>query len=410
MTGQRLHTLLQLVFRWGVLVTLCVAPTQWSLEPRPKLHLSLADLALAFTAGVWFLDLLVCRDGRRLLRLPPWPHLLFVGCAAVSALTASDKVAALKDLIQYVEYFLVGALLFEAYLRDGGRQAVRRALLLLGSVTAALLGFALFHYFAAGEDPLAVRGTFGNRNVLGGFLALALPLCFAGVLGARRGLLKAAFAALLVAGLTINLSGASYGAVVGVIACLAAVRGPKLFVPVAACLLLWQIVVLPKLPRENDLVHFQSVALYDGSGKAERRYPDWQAAYSMTLTHPWLGVGLGNYQKHIGQYYDQVPRQTGPSEPDIQNLYLVLAASCGLPALFAFLAMLVTAARDAGRAMVEQRDVEKIALASGVAGACVAFAMTAVWHPLLVRGIGLPLVFLLALARHLAKPEAGDGT
>jgi hypothetical protein len=31
-----------------------------------------------------------------------------------------------------------------------------------------------------------------------------------------------------------------------------------------------------------------------------------------------------------------------------------------------------------------------------------------VWHPLLVRGIGLPLVFLLALAHHLAELTPHD--
>jgi len=409
MTLQRLHTLLQASFRWGVLVTLCVAPTQWSLEPRPKLHLSPADLTLAVTAGVWLLDLLTCRDWRRLLRLPPWPQLLFVGCAAASALAAPDKASALKDLVQYAEYFLVGTMLFEAYLRDGGPQAARRALVPLGCVTAAVLGVALVHYFAGGENPLAVRGSFGNRNVLGGFLALALPLCFAGVLGARGWLLKASLAAMLAAGLTVDLSGASYFAAAGVILCMAAARGLKLFVPVAAFLLVWQSAVLPRLPRENDLVHFQSVALYDGAGKVERRYPEWQAAASMALTHPWLGVGLGNYQKHVGQYYDQVPRQTGPSEPDIQNLYLVLAASCGLPALFAFFAMFVSAACGAGRAILSPRGTARASLAAGLIGAFAAFAVTAVWHPLLVRGIGLPLVFLLVLAKHLAQPEADDG-
>lgn len=409
MTRQRLHTLLQSAFRWGVLVTLCVAPTQWSLEPRPKLHLSPADLSLAATAGIWFLDLLVCRDWRRLLRLPPWPHLLFVACAALSVRVAADKGAALKDLVQYVEYFLVGSMLFGAYLRDGDRLAVRRALILLGCVTAAVLGLALVHYFAGDEDPLSVRGSFGNRNVLGGFLALALPLCFAGALGARGWPLKAACAAMLAAGLAIDLSGASYFAVAGVVACMAAACGPKVFVPVAAGLILWQSAVLPRLPRENDLVHFQSVALYDGSGQAGRRYPDWQAAASMTLTHPWLGVGLGNYQKHVGQYYDQVPRQTGPSEPDIQNLYLVLAASCGLPALLAFLAMFVSAACAAVRSVLARRGTPRAALSAGVLGALAAFAAAAVWHPLLVRGIGLPLVFLFALAQHLAQSEADDG-
>ncbi|MDD4016487.1 MAG: O-antigen ligase family protein [Kiritimatiellae bacterium] len=404
MTGPRLHTFLQTAFRWGILATLCIAPTQWSFQPRPKLHLSPADLTLALAAAAWFLDLLLSRDWRR-LRPPHWTQALFVALAAVSALTATNKAAALKDLIQYTEYFLVGALLFEAFLR-GDTRAARHAMILLASVTALILGLALTQYFAPDADPLSVRGTFGNRNVLGGYLALALPLVFAGVLGIRNALLKAALALLLLAGLTVNLSGASYLAVAGVIACMAATRGPALFIPVAAALLVWQAAVLKHLPCENDLAHFQSLALYDGNGDVNRRYPDWQAAYSMALTHPWLGVGLGNYQKHVGQYYDNIPRKTGPSEPDIQNLYLVLAASAGLPALAAFLALLATAAGRAGIAASRNRS----ALALGVSGSLCAFALTAVWHPLLVRGIGLPLVFALALARHLAQPEASDGT
>lgn len=410
MTVSRLHTVLQAVFRWGVLVTLCAAPTQWSLEPRPKLHLSPADLTLAATAAVWVFDLLLCRDWRRLLRVPRWPNLCFLACVTASAAVAADKGAALKDWVQYVEYFLVGAMLFEAYLRDGGPSAVRRAVWVLGGVTAVNLGLALVQYFSSGADVLGVKGAFGSRNVLGGFLALALPLCFAGIFALRNGALKAVAAALLIAGLTVDLSGASYFAVIGVLICLAAMRGPVFFIPVLAALMTWQSVVLPRLPRENDLVHFQSLALYDGSGKPERRYPDWQAAYSMALTHPLLGVGVGNYQKHVGQYYDQVPRQTGPSEPDIQNLYLVLAASCGFPALFAFLALFAVAIRDAGKAALSASASSSRAVwALGVAGACGAFAVTAVWHPLLVRGIGLPLIFVLALARHLSQPETGHG-
>jgi O-antigen ligase len=401
MTQQRLHTLLTSFFRFGVLITLCVAPIQWSFEPRPKVHLSPADLCLALTAGVWLLDTFVTRDWNRFLRLPPWPNLLFVIFASASALTAPDKAAAVKDLIQYAEYFVVGSMLFATFLRDDER-AIRQALTLLAGVTALILGISLIHYFTSGTPNLLVRGTFGNRNVLGGFLALALPLCFSGVLAVRSFLQRAALMTLLFAGFLVNLSGASYFAVAVLIAGLSAARGPRLFIPVAAIMLLWQAYVLPRLPRENDLAHFQSVALYDGSGGVERRYPDWQAAYSMTLTHPWLGVGLGNYQKHVGQYYDNVPRQTGPSEPDIQNLYLVLAASAGVPALLAFLAMLFIAVRSAVALP------HRTALASGVAGSLCAFGLVAVWHPLLVRGIGLPLVFLLALAHHLAELTPHD--
>ena len=409
MTGPRLHTLLQSIIRAGVLATLCIAPTQWALELRPKFYLSPADLTLAFTAGVWLLDIFITREWRRLRPLPPWPHMLFVALAGASALTAPDKLAALKDLIQYTEYFLVGHLLFAAFLR-GSPRAVRQALLALSAVTALILGVALVQYFSPAVDLLKVRGTFGNRNVLGGYLALAMPLLFGAALGVRPLWGKLLLAVLLVAGLTVNLSGAAYFAVAGAIACMAAARGPKLLIPVAAALLVWQALVLPRLPRENDLAHFQSLALYNGSGNVERRYPDWQAAYSMALTHPWLGVGLGNYQKHVGQYYDNVPRQTGPSEPDIQNLYLVLAASAGLPLLLAFFALLAGAAQAAQAAQnTRQPSSLRASLALGVAGSVTAFAVTAVWHPLLVRGIGLPLVFLIALAYHLTEAEDVNG-
>lgn len=408
MTVSRLHRALAALFQAGVLVTLFIAPTQWALEVRPKFYLSPADLALALTAGVWLLDLLATRDWRRLAAaLPSWPSLLFVALCAASAAVAPYKALAVKDLVQYAEYFLVGHLLFADFLRSGPR-ACRRALAVLCAATAVALILAVVQYADASADALHVRGTFGNRNVLGGYLALALPLLFSVALSARLGWpLRLALALLCAAGLTVTLSGAAYFAAVVAIACLAASRGARVFVPVAAALVVWQALVLPRLPRENDLVHFQSVALYSDSGSVERRYPDWQAAYSMALTHPWLGVGLGNYQKHVGQYYDNIPRQTGPSEPDIQNLYLVLAASAGFPALLAFIALLASASRAARDASSAGRGFEAAA-ARGSEAALAAFAFTAAWHPLLVRGIGLPLVFILALAHHLSRDEANE--
>jgi O-antigen ligase len=406
MTEARLHTALHALFRAGVLVTLCIAPTQWALEVRPKFYLSPADLTLALTAGVWLLDILVTRDWRRLLALPPWPNVLFVALCAAAAAAAPFKALALKDLVQYAEYFLVAHLLFASYLKSGPH-ATRHALAALGAATVLTITLAALHYADATVSALHVRGTFGNRNVLGGYLALALPLLFGVALSTRVAWpLRLALAGLVATGLCVTLSGAAYFAIAGAIVCLAAARGPRVFMPVALALVAWQAFVLPRLPRENDLVHFQSLALYGESGTVERRYPDWQAAYSMALTHPWLGVGLGNYQKHVGQYYDNVPRQTGPSEPDIQNLYLVLAASAGFPALLAFLAMLSAAAR-AARAAHATGALES-ALARAAAGALAAFAFAAVWHPLLVRGIGLPLVFVLALAYHLKHSEAAD--
>ena len=418
-----LHTPLRAAFRWCALLTLCAAPTQWTLIQNPRL--GLADVLLVVTAGLWGLGILLRRDWRGLWAARPhWTHLLFTLCAGAAVFAAEDKKEAVKEVIQIAEYFIVGAMVFAAFLNDEARAEKRLPVFgALAAVTAGILSLAAVQYFSPDghnsialfaeaktlniienvlggrESPLLVGGTFGNRNVLGGFLALALPLCFAGVLSGARGWpAKAGCAALILAGLALNLSGASYWAVAVAVAAMAATRGAKWFIPVAAALVLWQGLVLPRLPRENDMCHHESAALYDNAGQVTRRYPEWQAAASMILTHPCLGVGPGNYQKQVGQYYAQVPNATGPAEPDIQNLYLVLGASCGLPALLAFLAMLSTALTGALRAN-----------RLGAAFAVAAFAAVAAWHPLLVRGIGLPLVFVLVLSRHLTQEKTNDG-
>lgn len=428
MTRVRIQPVLRAAFRGFALAALCAAPTQWSLVP--SLRLGVADLFLACAAALGLLECLLARDGKRALSLRPhWTHLLFILASGAALFAAADRLDALKEWVQGIEYFLVGPVVFAALLCEerlfGGASGSRvpPGFLALGAATAVVLALALVQYFSpeghgsirlfaepktldiianalgGRESPLLVGGTFGNRNVLGGFLALALPLCAAGALAAGRAAwARAACALLLLAGLAVNLSGASYGAVVAVILLLAAVRGARVFLPVMLALVLWQTEVLPHLPRENDLCHFESVALYDPAGLPTRRYPEWQAAASMILTHPWLGVGPGHYQKQIGPFYGQVPNATGPAEPDIQNLYLVLGASCGLPALFAFLAMLAAALGAAARSG-----------RWGAVGALAAFAATAVWHPLLVRGIGIPLAFVLALAHLPRSPEADHG-
>ncbi|MEO5368434.1 MAG: O-antigen ligase family protein, partial [Magnetococcus sp. WYHC-3] len=159
-------------------------------------------------------------------------------------------------------------------------------------------------------------------------------------------------------------------------------------------------------PQTSQQVLFRSVALYTDN-QPERRYPQWQSAVEMLLTNPWLGVGIGNYQRCVAQYTGAKPMPTGPSEPDIQNLYLVIGSTMGLPALFAFLAMLLAPAFLAGTAAHRYAGWRRGFL-YGLAGGLMAFAITAIWHPLLVRGIGLTLVLLLVVARLVSEWSWGQ--
>lgn len=404
MTDKAPQTFLSRIFFILACITILIAPTQWSIEIRKGFYLSPADITLLLTAGIWGLDIILHRKWKELLqRVPPWSNILFVLCAAASMVVATDRFAAIKELIQFILYFIVGYAVYDNFLRNFSNSA-KILLILLGAALTGITVLAAVHYFNLEVEDLMVRGTFGNRNVLAGFFALSLPLLFACIIETRSWLTKVFLSVLFLAALSLNLSGASYAAVVIAVVLIAARNGLKWFIPAAAILVIWQSQVLPRLPRENDLVHFHSIALYGEDGTVKRRYPEWQAAGSMILTNPILGVGPGNYQKNVGQYYDNIPRKTGPSEPDIQNLYLVIAASMGIPALLAFLAMFI-----APFSKENIFPMKHSALIHGAIGSLGAFAFTAVWHPLLVRGIGLPFVILLVFTRYLVQAESFNG-
>ena len=204
------------------------------------------------------------------------------------------------------------------------------------------------------------------------------------------------------------LSGPALFAVAAVITATAFRKCRILGAVTAAVLLALFFFVAPELPRDNFTAAIQSAEIYHSdsgevqysetgvlthtAGTPTRRYPEWQAALMMSFEKPLVGIGPGTYQKNIGPFYDVIPRETGPNEPDIQNLYLVMVSTMGYPVLIAFL-LLLYAGWNSGRSSASSP------CARAAAAAIAAFAITAIWHPLLVRGIGLPLVFMLALAR-----------
>ena len=379
-----------------MLLILAVAPTQWSLPLPGSVHLTLADLLLLAAVPVGL------AAGLRVRHLP-FAHLLFLGFAALSVLFAADTRAAVKEWIQLALYFGAGTLLTGAALRLSGGRGLRLAVWTVLGVGALIVALALGQYcLGPFDNPLAVRGAFGNRNVLGGYLALLLPLAFGLLLQTASVWLRLVLGVLVLAGLSVCLSGAALLAIALALLALAARRGAAWLAGTGLVLMAGFTLLLPHLPRANDAAAFDSLALYDAAGQPTRRYPEWQAAAVMALERPWVGQGIGGYQKQIGPFYGVVPNATGPAEPDIQNLYLVLAASAGLPTVLAFLLMLWNGMADAGRGATRDGAGDEVlpGLGAGLAGALGAFALTAVWHPLLVRGIGLPLALLLAATRY----------
>lgn len=384
----------------GLALTVLVIPAQWSLELAGRAHLTLVEPLLALTALGFAWERLRRGQWREII-WPPLEHWAFVGVALLSFGVAEDRMEVLKNTLQFGLCFLLLHVLVTDVLRRNPR-ALQRGMVLILAGLCINLALAAMQYLGADPDPLSVRGAFGNRNVLGGYLALTLPLCLAPLaLGAGRPRWRLLGLAPLALGLGVVLSGAAWIALAVAVAAGLLLLGRRIGVAVWALgLLVLVTFAYPRLPRENNWTLLESIDVYDGMGAPTFRYPEWQVALNVIHDNPWRGVGAGNYQRQINRYYGLIPNPTGPQEPDIQNLYLVLGVSLGVPGLVAFLAMLGLGLRHAGIALRPPGTDPYVRIAAW-GGACglAAYALTAIWSPLLVRGVA-PLLGVLLGALH----------
>ena len=379
----------------GIFAVLVIAPTQYAIEVREKMYLSAVDPA------VWGLFLLlaigvVMRVVR--VRAPSIFGCLLIIVVGVSAMKASNRMSSIKELFQVVEYFVIAYMLFAFLISDGGRR--QAAVYVFAGVGTVIVLLSLLQYLSSGLSSLQVSGTFGNRNVLGGYLAILLPLMMGLMVYEKNRFRLIWYALVVVVGLLVNLSG---GSIIGVLVALAIVlmlRGRVVFAISTALLLLAVLVVTPHLPRDNPEALRESIQLFDDDGNVCRRYTEWQAAVAMTQRNPVLGVGAGNYQENIGMHYGILPDPVGPTESDTQNLYLVTVSSIGLVGLAAFVGLLCSSAVSAMRQYARAETGFDRGLAVGLLGSIIAFSIASIWSPLLVRGISIPLVFVLCLADH----------
>jgi O-antigen ligase len=379
----------------GLILILLVAPTQQSIAVLPKVYLSLVDPLVWLVAALWAMRRLAARDFRAMV--PPLFPTLLIAAGALSVINAAKLVASLKDLFQFTEYFIVAFLLFRYRARDAaGRWWLASTALVAASIVIAVVAV---QYFSASTPDLLVRGTFGNRNVLGGYLAMTAPLAYGLFLHENCVWRSLWLAAIVLAALLLTLSGGSLIAIALACGAVAMLRHPVAFLAWAACAIVVVTLALPHMPRDNYNVLFDSISIYKPDGvSVSDRYTEWQAAAVMVEQNPALGVGIGNYQQNIGIYYGALPNPVARVEDDSQSMYFVVASTMGLTGLACLLGMLFRYGAAAARAFGTAVEARDRGLLLGVFGALVAFSINCVWSPLIVRGIGIPLALLFALA------------
>ena len=219
--------------------------------------ITIADivLALAFVGVV----LSLVHRGPRKVKLPPLQAFFLVAVALLVLARSQAKLVAAKEVLQIIEYFLIA---FAVFLNVGETRDLKLFLSAFAIATAVIVAWAGVQY-AVVESPLGVRAGFANRNVLGAFLALALPMLYGVALHARYWGERIVLLAIVAGGLLVTLSGAAFLATSLVLLILSALHSRSAliaFLAVAGAVVL----AAPHLPlrRNHADVLFSSVAPY----------------------------------------------------------------------------------------------------------------------------------------------------
>lgn len=370
------------VVRLGAVILLLVAVVLQVAEPsRYQLIVSV----LTFTLGLVAL--------RRASMMPPPPPLaasvLWLVYGAVHALLFGSS-GYLARLALARRGLMVGglAVFMAAAASPPGLQAVRQGLLGCGSLAAAsaladrAAGQSEKAHWRGGQDEgqaTRVAGIFSNPNLLGGFLALILPLALFSGLGAEGPRRVAGFAltALLAAGLGATYSRSSWlAALVGAAVLGLLLRperrrqlGPRLAVAALAALL-----------AAPGAVDRAASTVQAGSFGIQQRLALLAGVSRMVAERPILGYGLGSFPSAYPTY-----RTVGGQYPfDAHGQFLQEAVESGILGAGVFLLWVAAALAATRRSWDGRGGEERIDMVAAGAGALTAalFASPFAYTPL----------------------------
>ncbi len=485
---------------WLVLLALICHPTQvtvrqWAdafvrltgigggLAARiPGVGICVSDALFVLAFGLWVIVNLPLRRLISKLRTYPLALAVLLACALLSVvpfLKPSDPFTgrrlvygrAVKELAQL--FILLGCTYI--VLADCLRDERWRKRLVTGFLVAAglavLIGLAEYARLRPAADPgsgwtlspLDVDGTFGfravdpgaheqigtnsNRNVLGAWAGLVVPLFWALALCLKRPPLKAACGVAAIAGLPLLLTGGLWlAAMVGVLTVASLPRGKAFALTAVGLLLVWGVlfrfgpqqhgmVLLDSVMLRRTQDRYRTLPLYTGTETAvpaalaeddnsvwQQKFVEWQPGLQAAARTPLFGVGVGNYQPNINVHYelhadpllnpDGAYRIAKPSanlmEAGANAFYLVWLVETGFVGILAFLWVLQTGLRSSADGFARAHSGLERGLALGSLGALVTVSIGSIFASYMVRGVGIALVFVLAVALSRPAPSAED--
>lgn len=351
---------------WLLLALIFALPL---MNPPVRGQLVAADLLFLLLMAVLGFEVLTRR--RRLRWLPGFGALLAYGFALAPSLLSSSNLGA--SLFKYgTEFYLIGLAAVTASIVDSETMFGRAvAAWLAGTTVVALLALAALVAFATGWAPWLLTYssydfgslppgayprlslTFVFSNMACNYLTVSLGLLFwarlSGYVG--RGIFALMLAGILIAALSTISPGLGGIALLGGLCLHTMRRGDQptlarvalvLGIAAAALFLLALTVTpvaYPAAPFEMRLPG--GIALYPSV-----RILVWSAALEQFLHHPLIGMGIGVDPVHV-RYLN--PSGALEQLTDAHNIFLSIAAQCGIVGLAGLGAIIAMAVRRTGR-------------------------------------------------------------
>lgn len=399
--------------------------------PLGPASVGLAEFYALFVITAWLIDMAAWR---RVYAAPSrlWLGLGFLLGAMLLSLTQALSLRyAVKELSKWLEFG--GVMLCAASLPNAGERKIVLGASLTAGIAAALLGW---YQFLRGVGPegfilfgrfMRAYGTFRQPNPYAGYLGILLPIGLAMVISywpwragaswGERVLWTLGAAGVLTMGPAMLMSwsrGGWFGAVAAVLAVLLLHSRRTAFLAVTAALVLTGMFIVMELDRllpaslvlrvTNFTDYF---TLGDVSGivptpanwAVVERLAHWQAAERMFAAHPWLGVGIGNYEPAYPAY--RLPRWPEPLG-HAHNYYLHIAAETGLIGALAYGLFWAGAIWQAWQARRRNAGVWR-GLALGTLGVIAHLSVHNLFDNLYVQGIYLQIALWLGLIIPLAR-------
>jgi O-antigen ligase len=318
----------------ALLLLVATTPLESSIRLGSNPQLTTVKVAGALCFGSWAIAVVLRRRVVRLDRVHA-VVLALLGLSLVSTTQAAHLQEAAVTTLRYASFAGLFVVLTQ-FVRDHRLQARVAWVLSLSCTAAAILGL---ENFATGATPVA-KSLYGDVNDYAYVLATTLPLTFWLLRFPGWRLLVCAMLGTISAAVLLSFS---RGALVGI-----------------GAALIWELVVERRHRRvvlggvviAGALTAMLIAANYQrfttgvvdkshvAGSNVENRFEFWDAAVSLTLDHPLLGVGPGNFQFYADDLTDRPPSVL-ETPTVVHDVFLDIASELGVMGVALFVSYLV---------------------------------------------------------------------